>query len=149
MAVRRILSEIVVRPIGSKSIKLEIGGGENFCNAEGWDWDLSATSANLQVADFVEADTCPAYKNQIAKLHPAHPPTARQSNVLGSVRADRFVITDRHDLFNLHSRMGRRAAARWMLETLVAVRPCWDNFRDDHTRYVVDRLYADVGISAR
>jgi len=63
---------------------------------------------------------------------------------MSGVQAGVFTINDMSDLFDLQTPEGRRAAARWMSETLTAVRPCWDNARDDRTHYVVDLLYDDL-----
>ena len=63
-----------------------------------------------------------------------------------SVRAGVFTITDQAGYFELQSSGGRRAAERWIRQTLATVRPCWDTSNDYDSPHLVDRLYADLAM---
>jgi hypothetical protein len=120
---------------GRNRIEIDIGGGA--CGPKFS--DLSATSADGGNSDIVDLGSCPAYGHQIAKLTSVRP--AHRSHLVSRGHAGPFFINDSQKLFDLESAEGRMAAAQWISQTLVAVRPCWNNFRDDQTRYVVDNLY--------
>ena len=138
---RRVYERISIGR-GPKKIEVSLGGGA--CEAAGSGIsDLAAKfAARDSMGDVVEADSCPIYRDRIARLWLArkHNPHSRRI----SVRAGQFVITDRKDLFELKSVNGKKAAAQWIRQTLAEVRPCLNNFRDDHTRYVIDSLYASL-----
>jgi hypothetical protein len=125
---------------GRNKIELTLFGGA--CEPPGS--GISALSASFATEDSnndtVLADTCPAYRSQIDKLWSGREHLRRSSNVR-PVQAGPFLIADQSDLFELQNENGRRAAARWIRQTLSAIRPCWNNFRSDQTRSVVDRLY--------
>jgi hypothetical protein len=101
---------------------------------------------NDQDADFVQVKTCPAYQAQITKLWSARQHSGPSANNVQGVRAGPFVFAGRSDLFDLQGSKGRQAAAQWVRETLAEVRPCWNNFREDQTRYAVDHLYSALAM---
>ena len=138
VTVRRVYETFTVQR-GPKKMELTLGGGVCGPTANRIT-DLSLGYATREgMGDFVEAETCPAYRDQITQQWLSPQPYTR--SLSGSVKAGPFVIAGRSTLFDLQSSRGRRAAAKWIRETLIAVRPCWDNFRQDQTHYVVDDLY--------
>lgn len=143
----RVLYERISIGRGPTKIEVSLGGGACEPPGSGIS-DLAAKfAARNSMGDYVEADSCPIYRDRIARLWLArkHNPHGRRI----AVRAGQFFITDRKDLFELKSANGKKAAAQWIRRTLAAVRPCWNNFRDDHTRYVVDSLYASLRMAAQ
>ena len=144
----RELHETITVGRGGKGIDIELGGGA--CERPGSRIsDLSAGfSTNGGMEDIVEGENCPAFQTRIDKLWAARAHVQHGYGTITGVRAGPFTITDASDLFQLQSPEGRRAAARWIMQTLVAVRPCWDTIREDRTHYVVDLLYSDLRRSA-
>ena len=61
----------------------------------------------------------------------------------------RYEIIDNVRLFDLANAKGRRETVEWIRDTLTAVQPCWNNFSEDRTRYVVDRLYTELDLPVR
>jgi hypothetical protein len=144
IAIREIHEEILVGRRG-KGIEIELGGGACEPPGSGIS-DISvgfATPGGME--DFAE---CPAFQTRITKLWAARPHTRRGYGTIPIVRAGPFTVTDSSDLFQLQSPEGRRAAARWINQTLAAVRPCWNKVRQDQTHYVADLLDSDLRRSA-
>jgi hypothetical protein len=144
IAIREIHEQILVGR-GGKGIGIELGGGACAPPGSGIS-DISvgfATPGGME--DFAE---CPAFQTRIAKLWAARPHTRHGYGTIPAVRAGPFSITDSSDLFQLQSPEGRRAAARWINQTLAAARPCWNKVRQDQTHYVIDLLYSDLRRSA-
>jgi hypothetical protein len=142
-----ILGKIVLGRPGQ--MELRLGGDWDRCVPGGWDWTFEATSASVEGEDFIDEEKCPAFRTQIDKLHTPRPPVPHGFDTAVAVRAGPFVITDWSDLFHLHRSKGRTAAARWVRQTLIAVRPCWNNVREDRKHPVVDRLYKDFASALR
>jgi hypothetical protein len=146
--IRELHEKIVVGRSG-KGIVLWLGGGACDLPGSSGISDLSAGFAtNGGMEDIIEEENCPAFQTRINKLWAARQHTQHGYGTIPGVRAGPFTITDSSDLFDLKSPEGRRAAARWINQTLAAVRPCWDTVRDDRTHYVVDLLYGDLRRSA-
>jgi hypothetical protein len=95
----------------------------------------------------IRRGSCPVFGPEADTLQPS---MKRERRLRGphlmpvSVRAGPFTITDEAGYFELQSPKGRRAAARWVRQTLAAVRQCWD-IADDSS-HLVARLYADLAV---
>lgn len=96
--------------------------------------------------DVVTVKDCPKYQIKIDELWSAKPHHERTRNANSKVRVGSFWFSDPRDLFNLRNVEGRRAAAKWVRETLVAVGACWNTIREDQTLYVVDDLYRRLSL---
>lgn len=145
----RLLREKITVARGPRKMEILLGVGT--CETGGSEIsDMSVGYAtDDSMADYVEAESCPAYRLQIAKLWSARKHNPHDFRTITNVRVGPFAILDWSDLFELRSSKGRVAAARWIHQTLALVRPCWNNFRDDHTRYVVGRLYTTLSMRRR
>jgi hypothetical protein len=145
MTVRRVREKIMVGR-GSKKIEITLGGGVCESPLLGIS-DLTLNyAARDGVGDVVEAADCPAYRDQITKLFLS---SQHRSRGIGEVHAGPFQIAGMSKFFDLQSVNGRKWAAQWIRDTLVAVRPCWNNFRQDQTLYVVGDLYPALGAKPR
>lgn len=144
----RLLREHILVGRRGEGIELDLGGGACEPPGSGIS-DMSAAFApSKDIGDAIEAESCPEFQARIARLWASRQHTRHGSDAESGVRAGPFTITDSSDLFELQSPEGRQAAAEWISQTLSAVRPCWDNFRQDHTHHVVDLLYGDLRKSA-
>jgi len=145
ISVRRVREKITVGR-GSKKMEITLGGGVCESPLLGIS-DLTLDyAARDGMGDAVEAADCPAYRDQITKLFLS---SQHRSRAIGAVRAGPFQIAGMSKFFDLQSVNGRKWAAQWIRETLVAVRPCWNNFRQDQTLYVVGDLYPALGAKPR
>jgi hypothetical protein len=145
ITVRRVRERIAIGR-GVKKMDITLGGGVCESPLLGIS-DLALDYATRDgMGDAVEAADCLAYRDQITKLFlsPQH-----RSRPIGEVRVGPFQIAGLSKFFDLQSASGRKWAARWIRETLVAVQPCWNNFRQDQTQYVVGDLYSTLGVRPR
>ena len=140
VSVRHTLEKITVDS-GGDQIEITLGGGACEPPGSGVSDPWARYSTNDSQLDVVEAGDCPAYQDQIDKLWSMKSQHPRGLTTAGNVRAGPYMIADWSDLFDLKSAKGRRAATRWISQTLAAVRPCWNTIREDRTRKVVDSLY--------
>jgi hypothetical protein len=135
---------------GRRRIEMSLGGGvydDGRCGGNEIIDLFASPRMNLGLADVVEARSCPAYRRQLVKLPSERWRHPRPVATFAAISVGPFVIADRSHLFNLASQNDRRAAVRWLRQTLAAVKPCWNNFREDRKRRVVGRLYAALGMS--
>jgi len=147
IAIGYIRDKIIVGR-GREKFEIDLDGGACEASPSG----ISGLTVHIAMDDVggddaIEAESCPAYETQINKLWSArqHSAWSRGFSRRG-IRTGPFVIFNGNNLFELKSAHGRKEAMQWVYETLAALRPCWNNFRDDHTRHVVDRLYAALAM---
>jgi hypothetical protein len=140
IAILEIHEQILVGRRG-KGITIKLGGGACEPPGSGISDLIVGFATPGGMEDFAE---CPAFQTRINKLWAGRPHTRRPYGSIHAVRAGPFTITDSSDLFQLQSPDGRQAAARWISQTLTAVRPCWNKVRQDQSHPVVDLLYSDL-----
>lgn len=130
---------------GEQRIEIELMGGACEPPGSGISSLWARYPENSSALDVVRANNCPAYKAKIDELWAAKRRHVRGQRPSKS-QVGPFVIHNSGDLFTLNNSKGRKAATRWIRDTLVEVRPCWNTFRDDQTREVVDDLYRRLSI---
>jgi hypothetical protein len=129
-----------VATLGSGQRSLEITLGQGVCPAsDPGISELGLRYSNDDVSgDAVSAEHCPALAERSALLHRLPP---RRSNLAQARTAGRYRIAGMTQFFEMRTVAGRRAAARWLTGTLYAVRPCWNNFRQDREQKATGDLY--------
>ncbi|MEO7690440.1 MAG: hypothetical protein ABIS51_14245 [Sphingomonas sp.] len=142
----RINAKIIVGR-GRKKIRIQVDSGT--CGEPQFSILTAAYATDSSKMDAIESENCRAYRTQIHQLPLARDRKSHGAATIKAVRAGPFTITDNSHLFELRSANGQKAAARWIRQTLVAVRPCWNNFRQDHTREVVNDLYRTLPMKPR
>lgn len=148
VSIRRRHQTIMVGQ-GKSRIEVSLGGGACEPPGSGISDLWARFPTDDSELDAVIAKSCPAYQTQINQLWLNRRHQVDPAKPYRDARAGSFVISGRNDLFDLESSEGRRSARHWIRQTLEEVRPCWNNFRDDRTRHVVDRLYRMLAMSAR
>lgn len=148
IAARRTVQTISIGR-GRNRIEVSLGGGACEPPGSGISDLWARFPADDSKLDAVLAKTCPAFQIEVSKLWSARPRRTRLLHPVNDVRVGPFVVAGRTDLFDLESARGRRAAAQWIRRMLAEVQPCWNNFREDRTREVVQRLYATLTMSPR
>lgn len=144
----RFTHQTIMLGRGRQQVELSLGGGACEPPGSGISDLVVRLPADNSPSDVVLARTCPAFQAQITKLWAArrHSRSPRQFR---AVPAGPFLFSGRSDLFGLGNQSRRSEAVRWVRQTLADVRPCWNNFRQDQTLFVVDRLYASPAIRLR
>jgi hypothetical protein len=138
-------TEIILSRAGS--IRITLAPNPNLCGDESYP-PPDILSVHSPSGAFVKAQDCTAFRTQIRKLQP------RATHLVYTlsrppVRAGPFAITDWADYFHLESPKERRMAARWTIQTLAAVRPCWKFADEDQGPKVLKSLYADLGMKPK
>ena len=92
-----------------------------------------APSGNGTEHEGTRVDDCPQFRPQALEVEASHqrglPVTRRGPQP--AVRVGLLTITDRAGYFDLRQSEGRHQAVKWLRETLVAVRPCWEKAADN------------------
>jgi hypothetical protein len=95
---------------------------------------------------------CFFFRLRAANLHPSLDNAARwrDAGAPTGVRVGPLTFTTNEaGYFDLRTPSGKRAAERWVLGTLAAVRGCWDRSETSGSPRLVDRLYANVGLKQK
>jgi len=117
---------------GERQIEIKLIGG--VCEPSGPSISMllaSYPASDDSPSDVVSVDDCPAFKAKINELWSAKSQRLHLSSATARVSVGPFSIVDTNDLFELNSSNGKRSAAAWISDTLVAAGPCWNTIRDD------------------
>jgi hypothetical protein len=117
----RIVARITVGQ-GRKKIEIMLGGDN--CGGPEVSILTARYAADSSKSDAVEIENCPAYRAQINQLRLPRNHKSYEPATIKGVRAGPFTIANSTHLFELRSANGQKAAARWLRQTLAAVRPC-------------------------
>jgi hypothetical protein len=145
-------AHIVVGHIWARRLELDIDGGDT-CGGFSSPFivDVFLYHRQGEPRDFINRRAnCPAFNAQADKLRPHRKWDAETDRPdaapVVTARAGAFTITDFAGFFQLGTAVGRRAAARWITQTLVAVRECWIVAEDPSSPPIVSGLYRELGM---
>jgi hypothetical protein len=151
IALPRVLALITLGLPGPRQVTLDIDrdtacDGSNELGA----WGLGAYRGFLGGTDVdsINEESCPAlaaYANRLRGSVSAY----IDIRTAAAVSVGPFILRDSGDLFHIRSRKDRRAAARWLRDTLEAVGPCWNRDRDGQPLLTAKRFYDAAGIRLR
>ncbi|MCW2362763.1 MULTISPECIES: hypothetical protein [Sphingobium] len=141
-----VIEETLTVGRGPDQLKITMGRGACEPKEPGVS-SLHVSSAIAEEgSDAVIGEFCPVFLTKIEQLW-AGRAQHQNGGMNKHVQTGPFRISGQSDLFSLHSSAGRREAIRWLKETLNAVRPCWNNFRDDRSLGAAVRLYDKLGLA--